>query len=155
MSNIGNEIWTESPITGQIQVLCEYDDENRESKMDLSSGYYTNEYPLNYKTHPDFNIEDYESNMPKIMKELRFDDGESYWYPSTLRTASSMVFPIGMKGDVKWCYAEVRALTEEEAKVYSQDINYESKLDMDNAKYYDRYLDAIKNIKGYSLGDIS
>ena len=93
--------------------------------------------------------------MPNVMKELRFDDGESYWYPSTLRTPSSMVFPVGTKEDFKWCYAEVKALTEEEAKVYSQDINYESKLDMENAKYYDRYLDAIKNVRGYSLGDIS
>ena len=50
MNNVGNEIWTESPITGKMQVLSEYDDKNQESKMDLSSGYYTNEYPLNYTT---------------------------------------------------------------------------------------------------------
>ena len=149
------DIWSESPITGKMQVLCEYDEKNGESQMDLSSGFYTNEYPLNYKKNPDFDIESYESNMPSIMKDLRFDDGESYWYPSTLRTPSSMVFPVGTKEDVKWCYAEVKALTKEEAEVYSQDVNYESKLDMENAKYYDRYLDAIKNIKGYSLGDIS
>ena len=158
MNNIeekGNDIWGESPITGKLQVLCEYDEKNGESQMDLSSGFYTNEYPLNYKKNPDFDIESYESKMPSIMKELRFDDGESYWYPSTLRTPSAMVFPVGNKESFKWCYAEVKALTEEEAKIYSQDINYESKLDMDNAKYYDRYLDAIKNIKGYSLGDIS
>ena len=28
-----------------------------------------------------------------------------------------------------------------------------SKLDLENAKYFDRYLDAVKTVKGYSLGD--
>ena len=151
----GNDIWGESPITGKLQVLCEYDDKNGESQMDLSSGFYTNEYPLNYKKNPDFDIESYESNMPSIMKELRFDDGESYWYPSTIRTQNSMVFPVGTKNGWRWCYAEVKILTEEETKLYATEIDYTSKLDMDNAKYYDRYLDAIKNIRGYSFGDLS
>ena len=155
MSNIGNEIWTESPITGKMQVLCEYDDKNRESKIDLSSGYYTNEYPLNHKKNPEFNLEEYESNMPSIVKDLKFDDGESYWYPSTMQTSTMMIFPVGSKESFKWCYAEVKTLTEEELKTYSQDVNYESKLDMENAKYYDRYLDAIKNVSGFSLGEFS
>ncbi len=155
MNNVGNDIWAESPITGKMQVLCEYDDKNRESKIDLSSGYYTNEYPLNHKKYPEFDLEKYESNMPSIVKDLKFDDGESYWYPSTMQTSTMMVFPVGSKESFQWCYAEVKTLTEEELKAYSQDVNYESKLDMENAKYYDRYLDAIQNVSGFSLGEFS
>jgi hypothetical protein len=66
-----------------------------------------------------------------------------------------MIFPVGSKESFQWCYAEVKTLTEEELKTYSQDVNYESKLDMENAKYYDRYLDAIQNVSGFSLGEFS
>jgi len=149
------DIWTKSPITGKDRVLTEYDDMSRETKMDLSSGFFTNEYPLNHKKNPDFDLDTFEAKMPKLMKQLRFDDGESYWYPSSIQTAEGIVFPTGEPNDYKWCYAPIVKLTQSEEKQYSQDVNYESKIDMDNAKYYDAYLSAIKNIKGYSLGELS
>ena len=87
--------WIESPFTGKTEVMVESDDKQGERKMCIGSGYFTNEFPLNYKKHPDFDIERYESSMPKLMKALRFDDGESYWYPTTIRTDKGMVFPAG------------------------------------------------------------
>jgi len=148
------DIWTKSPITGKDRVLTEYDDKNRETKIDLSSGFFTNEYPLNYKKNPDFDLKTFESKMPQLMKNLRYDDGESYWYPSSIQTPEGIVFPNGDTESYKWCYAPIVKLTKAEEKEYSQDVNYESKIDMDNAKYYDSYLSAIKNIKGYSLGEL-
>ena len=59
--------------------------------------------------------------------------------------------PVGTAEEVKWCFAEIKHLTKEEKEKTSKDVNFTSKIDMENAKYYDRYLDAIKNIKGYSL----
>jgi len=153
-SQTTKDIWTKSPITGKNRVLTEYDDKNRETKMDLSSGFFTNEYPLNHKKNPDFDLKTFESKMPQLMKDLRFDDGESYWYPSSIQTTEGIVFPTGEKTEYKWCYAPIVKLTQSEEKQYSQDVNYESKIDMDNAKYYDSYLSAIKNIKGYSLGEL-
>ena len=147
--------WKMSPITKREELLVEYDDKNGESKMCIGSGFFTNEYPLNYKKWPDFDIEKYEKNMPKLMKSLRFDDGESYWYPSTVRTKDAMVFPVGKPGDLKWCFAQVKELTEEEKVESSQVVNYESKLDLENALYFDRYVDAIKRIRGYSLGSFT
>ena len=55
-SQTTKDIWTKSPITGKNRVLTEYDDKNRETKMDLSSGFFTNEYPLNHKKNPDFDL---------------------------------------------------------------------------------------------------
>ncbi len=149
------DIWIKSPITGLEQVLCSYDEKSGVSKMDLSSGFYTNENPLNHKKNPDLDIETYESSMPKIIRDCRFDDGESYWYPSTVRTKDAMVFPVGKPGDLKWCFAQVKELTEEEKVESSQVVNYESKLDLENALYFDRYVDAIKRIRGYSLGSFT
>ncbi len=147
--------WIDSPITKRKEVLVEYDDKNRESKMCIGSGYFTNEYPLNYKKHKDFKIEKYEKTMPKLMKDLRFDDGESYWYPSTVQTEHGIVFPDGDSiEDWKWCYAPIKHLSEEEIEQSSDIVEYTSKIDMDNAKRYDRYLDAVKNVKGFSLNEL-
>tara|TARA_R100000152_G_C6713159_1_gene140415 strand:- start:310 stop:786 length:477 start_codon:yes stop_codon:yes gene_type:complete len=155
----GNE-WTKSPITGKDMVLQEFDDRNGVSKIDLSSGFFTNEYPLNYKKWPDFDIEEYEKGMPEIIKDLRFDDGESYWYPSTIQTKECLVFPAGtvqltdgkkMYGNdlIKWCWAPVEDLEEGE-KIG----NFESKANMDKAEYFVSYVDACKKVKGFGLGDI-
>lgn len=154
-SDIGKDVWEKSPITGREMVLIEYDDTNGMSKMDLSSGYYTNDHPLNYKKHPNFDIEEYEEKIPESIKKLRFDDGESYWYPGTLQTSEDMIFPVGDTiEEIKWCYAPIKKLTEEELKIYSNDVNFESKIDMGSAEYFDTYLDAAKKVRGYSLGNI-
>ena len=147
--------WKLSPITNREEVLAEYDDKNGVSQMCIGSGFFTNEYPLNYKRFPDFDIERYEKNMPKLMKDLRFDDGESYWYPITVQTQEGMIFPDGESSDDwKWCYAPIKHLTEDESKEVSDVVDYTSKIDMENAKRYDRYLDAAKNMKGFSFNEL-
>ena len=52
--------WSVSPITKRKMVMTEYEDKNGESKMDMSSGFFTNDYPLNYKKNPEFDISEYE-----------------------------------------------------------------------------------------------
>jgi hypothetical protein len=146
--------WTVSPQTKKIMVMQEFDNKNGVSKMDLSTGYYTLEYPLNYKKHPKFDISKYEENMPSIIKENRYDDGESYWYLTTIRTSEQMLFPVGDKQNTEWCLAKIKPLTEKEMKELSKHIDFKSKLDMDNAEYFETYLEAVKQMNGFSLGDI-
>ena len=161
---MNNDNWGKSPITGKDMVLQEFDDKNGVSKMDLSSGYYTNEYPLNYKKNPKFDIKKYEEGMPDLIKDLRYDDGESYWYPATIQTIECMVFPTGTvaatSGDevvgpnlIKWCYAPVSNLTEEEAARYTGG-DFQSKVDMEKAEYFVSYLEACKKVKGFALGNL-
>ena len=50
---------------------------------------------------------------------------------------------------LKWCWAPVKQLSAQEISIYSTDVNYESKVDMENAEYFVNYLDACKKIKGY------
>jgi hypothetical protein len=143
--------WVASPITGRMTVLQEFDDKNGVSKMDLSSGYYTNEYPLNYKKFPDFDLEKFEQGMPSNIKALKYDDGESWWYMAPIQTATEIVFPLGDTLDeLRWCWAPIKELTDEEKK--SDD--FESKIVLEEAEYYESYVEAIKNIDGYNLGDI-
>jgi len=144
----GDVHWSKSPITGKDQVMVEYDGKNGETKIDMSSGFYTSEHPLNYKKTPNFDMEEFEKSMPELMRQLRFDDGESYWYPSPIRTATDMVFPVGTVDEWMWCHAKIVTLEESQG-------SYDSKLDIDNANYYEHYVDALKSIKGYSLGELS
>ena len=148
MTKTGN--WTKSPQTGEKTVIQEFDDKNGVSKIDIGTGYYTNEYPLNYKKWPDFDIESYEKNMPSILKELRFDDGESYWYPSTLQTENEMLFPAMVGDNTKWCYAPI----DKETSGTYESLKFEKKVQMDKAEYFDTYLEAAKKVRGYSLGNI-
>tara|TARA_R110001592_G_scaffold45053_4_gene144256 strand:- start:1762 stop:2241 length:480 start_codon:yes stop_codon:yes gene_type:complete len=156
-----NDGWTKSPITGKNMVLQELDEKSGVSKMDLSSGMYTNEFPLNYKKNPNFNIEEYESLMPDIVKTLRYDDGESYWYPATIQTKECFVFPAGTvalhsgdkavgKDKIKWCYAPVA----EGVNDIMEGTDIESKVDMTKAEFFVEYLAACKKVKGFALGDI-
>ena len=147
--------WVNSPQTKKLMVMQEFDDKNGVSKMDLSTGYYTLEYPLNYKKYPDFDISAYEENMPSIIRETKFDDGESYWYLTTIRTSKEMLFPVGSKDKSKsWCVAKVKELSDKEKDELSKHIDFKEKLDMESAEYFDTYLDAIKKMNGFSLGDI-
>ena len=146
-------VWVKSPITELEHVMVENDPKNGECKFCIGSGYFTNEYPLNYKKHPDFDMEKFERNMPRLMKDLRFDDGESYWYPTTIRTKDAMVLPMGDSTENwKWAYVDIVPLTEEEKeKTIDQS---DSKLDVDNAEYFDRFLDASKKINGVNLDEL-
>jgi hypothetical protein len=151
MSNKKQPEWVKSPITGRQTVLQEFSEKSGVSKMDLSSGFYTNEFPLNYKKHPDFDINEFERGMPTNIKNLKYDDGESYWYMAPLQTATQIVFPLGDTLDeLRWCYAPIKELTEEE----KNSDDFESKIDLEEAEYYESYIEAIKNIDGYSLGDL-
>ena len=142
--------WANSPITKREEVLVEYDDKNGESKMCIGSGFFTNEYPLNYKKHPDFEIGKYEKNMPRLMKDLRFDDGESYWYPTTIQTNEGMVFPDGESKDQwKWCFAPI-----EDLEKIDENTGSDRMINMKKSKRFDRYIDAIKNLKGVNLDEL-
>lgn len=154
MDNIKKEDWLKSPITGRDEVLVE-EDTNGESKFCIGSGFFTNETPLNYKKNPDYDIEKFENGMPQLMKDLRFDDGESYWYPTTIRTNQGMVFPAGeSKEDWKWCYAPVTKLSAEDKKEVLAS-EYEAKIDMSKMKRFDRFMEASKQLSGIEWDELS
>jgi len=152
VSAANKDIWIKSPITKENHVLVEYDDTNGASSLCIGSGFFTNEYPLNYKKHPDFDIDKYENGMPKLMKELRFDDGESYWYPTTIQHSGGMVYPEGTKEKWYWTYTPIKMLSKEESNTLSDgNIEYESKLEVSETKRFDRFLDACKEMGGLSF----
>lgn len=156
MSKEKKDIWIQSPFFKDKQsVLVDYNEKTGGSYYDIEKGFYSNDYPLNYKMHPDYNIAIYEANFPKLYKDLRFDDGTRYWYPASLNTLDTMLFLAGTVKEPKWCVAPIRPLTDKEHEELSKDVEFESKLEMADAQYFDRYLDACKQIKGFNLDELS
>ena len=102
------------------------------------------------KKWPEFDISKYEEGMPSLIKELRFDDGESYWYPTTIRTEKGMLFPIGTKEKVQWAFAPITDLEDGQKMP-----GYETALDMKQMEKFDRFLDASKKVRGVSLDELS
>jgi len=136
-------MWVKSPITGRDMVIQELYESTGVSKMDISSGYFTNEHPLNYKRYPNNNVEEYEKDMPDAIKKLRFDDGESYWYPSVIQTEDEIVFPKGESyKEIVWHHGKMT------------DTKFGKILDEDTITQFPSYLEAAKQMRGHSLGNI-
>lgn len=133
--------WTKSPITNRDMVLQEFDEKNGVCKMDLSSGYYTNETSCKYKKASNIdNIKTHEGSLSDIARKLRFDDGESYWYPSTIQTKDEIVFATGLSYEkIDWHYAQLK----------------DGEMIETSIKHYDTYLEAIKQMNGHFLGDFT
>lgn len=129
--------WVESPITKRMMVMQEFDDKHGVSKMDISTGYFTNEFPMNHKKNGLDKITEYESTMPESIKRLRFDDGESIWYPSTLQTTKEVIFPSGdTYENVSWHFAKLKD---------NKEIDSNTVVDCDT------YLEAAKLVNGHSI----
>tara|TARA_R110000737_G_scaffold331175_1_gene347291 strand:- start:30 stop:458 length:429 start_codon:yes stop_codon:yes gene_type:complete len=142
MDKTNEVVWTKSPLTGRDMVIQEFYDSTGVSKMDISSGYFTNEHPLNYKRNPNNEIKDYEKDMPESIKRLRFDDGESHWYPSIIQTDEEIVYPSG---------ESYKTIVWHHAKFYEPKT---ADIDPESIKDYDSYLEASKQMNGNKLGNI-
>ena len=80
-----------------------------------------------------------------------------WWIQINIFTPKIWIFGVNISGEkdnIKWCLAKIKPLTEKEMKELSQHIDFTSKLDMENAQYFDTYLEAVKEMNGFSLGDI-
>ena len=129
--------WVESPITKRMMVMQDLNENTGVTKMDISTGYFTNELPMNYTKNGEAGIKEYESSMPDSIKRLRFDDGESIWYPSTLQTTREVIFPSGdTYENVSWHFANLKD---------NKEIDPKTIVDCKT------YLEAAKLVNGHSL----
>jgi hypothetical protein len=132
--------WVASPITGREMVIQEFNENYGVCSMDLSSGYYTNELNHNYKKNGYETIAKHEEQMPMVIKQLKFDDGESYWYPSTIQTSTEIVFATGTSiAKIEWHHAKIN----------------EGVIDEESVKHYSSYLEAAKQINNHFLGNFN
>jgi hypothetical protein len=131
-----------SPITGNKCVLVEADETtNIESRICMESGYTTNEL---LKINSD-NIAKYESTITEFMCAMKYIDIElgCIWYPTFINLPGGMVYCEQKDDNLVWKSASVIEMTEEEQLKYpmpdKEGEYFTSRLDVENAKIYDKY----------------
>lgn len=99
-----------SPITGNLSVLIEYDDDVC-IKFDIESGYTTREGWIDGTPQ----VEAFEFACPEHLKDTRFvDSGGQVWYKITLLAGDVMMYPDVYDGDSMWIVGKLRKLEDGE-----------------------------------------
>ena len=129
-----------SPVTGNNCVIVEADPHNGEnSRLCMESGYTTKD---SWKTGSEV-IEKYEEHITQLMRDLKHEDDDLglTWYPSTMVTGTTMLYPKGETNeDWVWEVVKVVPIVGDERLNYpvpgTEDQYYTSRVDLDNAKQY-------------------
>ena len=76
------------------------------------------------------------------MKKWAVEKNGKIWIPSIITLPVGMLYPVNIKKDMKWAFAPMVEIPEEERKNFPNEQGgfYERKIDTDNPKIYDRFL---------------
>ena len=76
------------------------------------------------------------------MKKWAVEKSGKIWIPSIITLPVGMLYPIDIKKEMKWAFAPMVDIPENERKNYPNEQGgfYERKIDTDNPKIYDRFL---------------
>ena len=125
-----------------------------ESQQCINCGYVSSEkFKLNNK-----NVEENESyqQLTDQLKKWSKVENDRIWIPTILTLPFGMLYPLNVdnmvdhKVELKWAFADMVDIPEEERKNYPVDGDsnkfYERRIDVDNAKMYDDFLEAMAYI---------
>ena len=79
-----------------------------------------------------------------------------FWIPSIMTLPFGMLYPFNDSGKMKWAFAEMVDVPEEEQKNYpieNSDGFYKQRYDTDNQKVYDIFLDAMVEMNARAKAD--
>ena len=122
-----------------------------ETQQCINCGYVTAEkFKLNglsKEEHTEY------STLTEDMKRWTMESNDRLWIPTILTLPIGMLYPedvdnmVNHKSEMKWKFAEMVEIPEDERKNYpvegSADKFYERKIDVDNAKVYDTFLEGM------------
>ena len=83
--------------------------------------------------------------LPEEMQSWSKEANDKIWIPSMITLPFGTLYPTNVDGEMKWGYAEMVDIPEEEQKNYPDGNGgyYKQKYDTDNQKIYDVFLDAM------------
>ena len=83
--------------------------------------------------------------LPEEMQSWSKEANGRVWIPSMITLPFGTLYPVNIDGEMKWGYAEMIDIPEEEQKNYPDENGgfYKQKYDTDNAKIYDEFLYAM------------
>ena len=83
--------------------------------------------------------------LPEEMKFWSKEANNKVWIPSMITLPFGTLYPENVDGKMKWAFAEMVDIPEEEQKNYPDETGgfYKQRYDTDNAKIYDIFLEAM------------
>ena len=85
--------------------------------------------------------------LGKDIKKWAVEKNGKIWIPSVITLPIGMLYPLEENGDMKWGFAPMVEIPEEERKKYPNSSVpgkfYDKKIDTDNPKVYDKFVNAM------------
>ena len=82
------------------------------------------------------------------MKNWAVENNGKIWIPSIIALPVGMLYPINIKQELKWTFAPMVEIPEEDRKDYpnGQGGFYDKKVDTDNGKLYDKFIQGMSEV---------
>ena len=93
--------------------------------------------------------------LPEEMQSWSKEANDRIWIPSMITLPFGALYPINIDGEMKWSFAEMVDISEEEQKNYPDENGgfYKQRYDTNNAKIYDIFLDAMVEMNAKAKAD--
>ena len=127
------------------RMLHVYTDNNFTTRQCSNCGYSSND-----KLKGNMKDNEFWNNMSDFIKKYSKEDAGSIWIPTLLTLPFGSLYPIEEKDNLKWAYAELVDITEDDDKEkYKKEDGtyYTKKLDTDNPKSFDTYAEGMVYIR--------
>jgi len=91
---------------------------------------------------------EYFQKIGEDMKNWAVEKNGKIWIPSVITLPIGMLYPLNVKKKLKWAFAPMVEIPEEERKDYPNESGgfYDKKVDTDNVKLYDLFLEGMTQI---------
>ena len=86
--------------------------------------------------------------LGKDMKNWAKEENGHIWIPSVIALPIGMLYPINVKKEMKWAFAPMVEIPEEDRKDFPNEQGgfYDKKVDTDNAVIYNLFLDGMSKV---------
>ena len=93
--------------------------------------------------------------LPEEMQSWSKEANDRIWIPTMFTLPFGTLYPTNVGGEMKWGFAEMVDIPEEEQKNYPDESGgfYKQKYDTDNAKIYDLFLEAMVEMNKRAKAD--
>ena len=93
--------------------------------------------------------------LPEEMQSWSKEANDRIWIPSMITLPFGALYPINIDGKMKWGYAEMIDIPENEQENYPDNNGgyYKQRYDMENQKTYDIFLEAIAEMNAKAKAD--
>ena len=93
--------------------------------------------------------------LPEEMQSWSKEANGRVWIPSMITLPFGTLYPTNIEGEMKWAFAEMVDIREEEQKNYPAENGgfYKQRYDTDNQKIFDVFLDAMTEMNKKAKAD--